>query len=651
MGAALVGTRLRKTMLQHLKISTKIIGTVASVSLLSLALSGFAATQIAGVDASYSHMIDVESGAVVQLVRAGRNVSDVGYTTYKVFTYDGNSPEARSAAGARAETIEKTKSLLHAGPLAFPAQDAKFRSLDNILTQVDSASARAVARGLVNDEAGARPYLSQMDAATLEFANQYQVLRDELIAYTADKSARLTADTWATIATLLSGTVIAMLLGIGGALLVSSKGITGPLGRLGRRMSDLAAGNLEIEIDGQNRRDEVGSMAKAVQVFKDAAIQNRLLEREAAGAQAARTADRERQSAIDQAKAEDLKAFVHQVERGFEALSAGDLTVRMHGSVAPEFEPIRAQFNASVAQLEQAIGSVGAAVGTMRTGLGEITIAATDLSQRTEQQAASLEQTVAALAEVSRGINDTADEAEKARAVASTAQVNAEKGGKVVAEAVRAMAEIEQSSAKISRIIGVIDEIAFQTNLLALNAGVEAARAGEAGRGFAVVAQEVRGLAQRSAEAAKEIKDLISTSSVQVGQGVERVTATGQSLDDIVNRVGEVSAVISRIARSAAEQAVSLKEVSTAADNMDRVTQQNAAMVEETTAAAQSLSGETEELAGMMDRFRTGRDTVVQLKHPRPTPARAAAKAPRLRAVGGGAPAGESRGGDDWVDF
>ncbi|MBC8130151.1 MAG: methyl-accepting chemotaxis protein, partial [Rhizobiaceae bacterium] len=257
-------------------------------------------------------------------------------------------------------------------------------------------------------------------------------------------------------------------------------------------MERLASGDVGVPIDGTERRDEVGLMARAVQVFKDGANENRRMAAEVASSEAAKVVERDRQTAIDNSKAEDLKIFAHAVDRGLEALAEGDLTVRMTEKVAPEFELIREKFNGSIGKLEEALSAVVGSIGAIRVGLNQITVASNDLSQRTEQQAASLEETVAALSEVTRGVNETADSAGKAQGAAGTAQKNAEKGGEIVARAVEAMNHIEASSDKIGKIIGVIDEIAFQTNLLALNAGVEAARAGEAGRGFAVVAQEVR---------------------------------------------------------------------------------------------------------------------------------------------------------------
>jgi methyl-accepting chemotaxis protein len=401
-----------------------------------------------------------------------------------------------------------------------------------------------------------------------------------------------------------SGTIVVSLLSLFGFYLFA-RSLGGTVRRLTDTMTKLAAGDLGAEVAGQDRQDELGAMARAVQVFKEGAAENVRLERQTAEARDAQERQRDRQAAIDNSKAEDLRAFVHAIEDGFNRLAGGDLTVRMNGAVSAEFEPIRAKFNSSVNNLEEAIGSVVGAVGTIRAGLQEISIASNDLAKRTEQQAASLEETVAALGQVTSAVNESASGAGRAQGVAALAQEKAQRGGEIVANAVAAMAAIETSAEQINRIIGVIDDIAFQTNLLALNAGVEAARAGEAGRGFAVVAQEVRGLAQRSADAAKEIKTLISTSSAQVKQGVDLVTASGQSLEDIVREVAQMSTFVNTITSSTNEQATSLREVAASADQMDKVTQQNAAMVEQTTAAAQSLTQETDNLADMMARFQT----------------------------------------------
>jgi methyl-accepting chemotaxis protein len=445
-----------------------------------------------------------------------------------------------------------------------------------------------------------------------DFLKQFSILESAMaeasatIENAADATARKAQETALVghrilFATIAFGTVFAVALS-----LFVNRAVVRPIRTLAADMRRLAGGDLDIALTGARRRDEVGEIGRAVRDFQDFLAERS--RKEAEEADRRRRVEKEQsdhQSATDTAKAEDLRVLVHAVEAGFDGLAAGDLTVRMDGVLAPEFEPIRRKFNTSVASLEETIGSVVNAVGTMRMGLNEITVAAGDLSHRTESQAASLEETVAALAEVMRGINGTAQGADDARAAAVLAQGEADKGGRIVADAVDAMAAIEQSSDKIGNIISVIDEIAFQTNLLALNAGVEAARAGEAGRGFAVVAQEVRGLAQRSAEAAKEIKDLIQASSAQVGRGVDLVSATGRSLDQIVGQVSGVAQAITEMAKSTREQSASLKEVSVAADQMDKVTQQNAAMVEETTAATQSLARETEALAGLTGGFRT----------------------------------------------
>ncbi|MGD1016956.1 MAG: PAS domain-containing methyl-accepting chemotaxis protein [Roseiarcus sp.] len=297
---------------------------------------------------------------------------------------------------------------------------------------------------------------------------------------------------------------------------------------------------------------------------------------------------------------------VKRIGAGLSRLAEGDLEHRIEEPFIPALEPLRVNFNASLEALQNSMSAIAANTQAIHTGTGEISAAADDLSRRTEQQASSLEETAAALEEITATVKKTAEGAKHARDVVSTAKVDADKSGEVVREAMAAMTGIDKSSKQISQIIGVIDEIAFQTNLLALNAGVEAARAGDAGRGFAVVASEVRALAQRSAEAAKEIKGLISTSTTQVDQGVLLVAQTGEALGRIVTQVVEINGIITDIAASAQEQATGLQQVNTAVNEMDQVTQKNAAMVEETTAAAHELAVETEELGRLIARYQIG---------------------------------------------
>jgi len=284
-------------------------------------------------------------------------------------------------------------------------------------------------------------------------------------------------------------------------------------------------------------------------------------------------------------------------------LADGDLRHRIEMAFAPALEPVRLDFNRSMDSLETSMASVAARAQAIQTATSEISAAADDLSQRTEHQASSLEETAAALEEITETVKRTAEGAKHATAVVSNAKVDADKSGAVVREAMEAMSGIDKSSKQINQIIGVIDEIAFQTNLLALNAGVEAARAGDAGRGFAVVASEVRALAQRSAEAAKEIKGLISTSTAQVDQGVLLVTQTGEALQRIVAQVVDINGVVTAIAASAQEQSTGLQQINTAVAAMDQVTQKNAAMVEQTTAASHGLANESAELARLIGHY------------------------------------------------
>ena len=394
------------------------------------------------------------------------------------------------------------------------------------------------------------------------------------------------------------------------------------LKRLTVAMKSLADGDLSPSVPSIGRRDEVGVMAGAVHVFKENALRSRALEQERAQSEAERTVldEQMRSDAERSSSAEAAALVVNSIGAGLERLAAGDLTQRLDTPLPPAYEKLRSDLNSATGQLKDLIGGVVVNISAIRSGTGEIATAADDLSRRTEQQAASLEETASALDEITATVQKTADGAKHASEVVSAARADAEQSGRVVQDAVAAMGAIEKSASEISQIIGVIDEIAFQTNLLALNAGVEAARAGEAGRGFAVVASEVRALAQRSADAAKEIKGLIATSSRQVSSGVTLVDETGRALTRILAQVAEIKGIVDEISASAREQATGLQEVNSSVNQMDQVTQQNAAMVEQSTAASHSLAGEAEQLATLVGRFRIGRRGLGAIRaraHPR----------------------------------
>lgn len=291
---------------------------------------------------------------------------------------------------------------------------------------------------------------------------------------------------------------------------------------------------------------------------------------------------------------------------GLEHLAGGNLVFRLDEPLARDYEKLRADYNFAMDRLQATMTAIVETTHGVRVGAADITRASDDLARRTEQQAASLEQTAAALDQITATVRKTAEGTGEAKNLVSAAKRDAEQSGSVVSDTVLAMSAIATSSRQIASIIGLIDEIAFQTNLLALNAGIEAARAGDAGRGFAVVATEVRALAQRSADAAKEIQLLISTSGQQVDVGVKLVGETGNALGRIAEQVGRLNLLIADIATAAHEQATGLHEVNTAVNQMDQVTQQNAAMVEQATAASHGLSGEATELSRLIEQFQIG---------------------------------------------
>ncbi|EJC82920.1 methyl-accepting chemotaxis protein [Rhizobium leguminosarum bv. trifolii WSM2297] len=438
---------------------------------------------------------------------------------------------------------------------------------------------------------------SQLETAMEQAGDQITAVSDEISKHNADIKA--------SVDIVLKALLAAAAIFAFGLYFLTRMSVTKPILSLSTDMQRLAGGDTAIAATGIGRTDEIGTMASAVEVFRQAAIANKQLEQDAETARLQGETERvTARKQADEDAAERLRAATSGLAAGLKRLASGDLAFQIEEPFSPDFESLRHDFNMSIRQLDQTLGAIATAIAAIDEGTREIASGAGDLSKRTEQQAASLEETVAALDQITANVSNSSKRTDEARSEATDANRNAAKSAEVVSHAEEAMRRIEASSQQISSIIGVIDEIAFQTNLLALNAGVEAARAGEAGKGFAVVAQEVRELAQRSAQAAKEIKGHIQKSSVEVESGVKLVLDTSQVLSAISEQIARISQHMDAIAVSAREQSTGLAEVNTAVNSMDQVTQQNAAMVEQSTAASGHLAQEAATLRELVSRFK-----------------------------------------------
>ena len=590
--------------LKNTKIKTKVVFVISLMSLMSLSGISYVSWQYKSTDSVYSDFIANEALAAVLNARTSGNLNALGMQTLRATLNDPKSSDFEAAVKTfradRKQLEERQNKIME----LVPARTDAAREILKGVVEVEDLGNKAIALA----QAGKQAEAQQMALAVLqkmtEVSPKISAGNEQLIQVMNEGRQRLTASTSTTIWTGLAGIAIVSLMLIALGLLISSRGIPAPIARLRERMGSLAAGDTVSEIDGMDRKDEVGQMAAAVQAFRESAIERIRLEKETEANRSLSEKDRIEREKQKAKETVDVQFAVDNLATALSKIAQGDVTYRIVQPFVASLDGIRGDFNRAAEQLQSTLNQVAQNARGIDAGANEIRSAADDLAKRTEQQAAAVEQTAAALEEITTTVKDASKRAQDAGHLVGRAKVGAEQSGEVVQRAVSAMEQIASSANEISNIIGVIDEIAFQTNLLALNAGVEAARAGEAGKGFAVVAQEVRELAQRSAGAAKEIKNLITTSNGQVQQGVQLVGETGKALEQIVTEVKEINRHVAAIAESAQEQSSGLQQINTAVNQMDQDTQKNAAMVEESTAASHGLAREASSLNRILFQFK-----------------------------------------------
>ena len=506
--------------------------------------------------------------------------------------YGASGGKPAQIAAARKDLAEYAENLRQV--MAENRKDAENAEMRALLekTDADIEAYLSIAGKIVDAAATDRV---RAEALFPEFTTRFDALEESMEAIGLVFEDLLSAQndaaqssSWIMLAffALLSFTVVMA------TLVMVRRAIVARLTGLAERLGTLAGGDYDTAVPEVDTSDEIGDIARAAEVFRAAAL--------------------EKQSADAQ-----QRIVVTSLADGLKALAARDLTCRLDHPFAGEYEALRENFNYTAQELAGVIREVVSAAEGVSIGAGEIHAASDDLAKRNELQAARVEQTSNAMGEIADGVQGTAASARDAEKTVGEAQREVATGGAVVRDAMETMTAIEQSSQEVSQIISLIEGIAFQTNLLALNAGVEAARAGESGKGFAVVANEVRALAQRSAEAASEITALITASASHVERGVALVGRTGEAFDAILTHVARTSEHIARIAQASAVQADSLHQVSTAAREMDRMTQQNAAMVEEATAAASGLTRQAQSLAALVEDFRLEAGAINRLEETR----------------------------------
>jgi methyl-accepting chemotaxis protein len=644
--------------LARFRVLPKILAVVMLLSALAAGITWLGVSAMSALNSGTANMGSAAKRALVA-TRAAQAILVLNRSEFAVALdpSEQNRAEMKKAIEAQLKNFheriedtgktrdEKARSMMPAVMEAFAAYK---KDLDNTLRLVDAVNTVDMteqSKKLRDAATASRDAAAKLNASIRAVSDR---LDERVEQYTAEAAKEYESVSRLMVVMSASGITLGLALGF----LIGQFGVAKPMRGLVEGLQRMAKGE-DIEIAGIERKDEVGETARAVNEIKLMLAEKARQEVEAKVAQDKLTAA-EREAAM-QKMAQEFEATVGDIVRAaaagdftqrvdlhdktglvltvggainslceniakalddlikmLDALAEGDLTRRIAAEYKGNFAILKDNANKTAERIGATVADIKAATHEVTNASAEISTSSTDLSQRTEEQAASLEETSASMEEIATTVKKNAENAQQANQSAASAREVANRGGEVVAKAVEAMGQIESSSRKISDIIGVIDEIARQTNLLALNAAVEAARAGEAGRGFAVVASEVRNLAQRSSQAAKDIKDLITSSNSQVQGGVELVNKAGSALAEIVKSINEVAHIVADIATASSEQATGIEQVNKALTQMDEVTQQNSALVEENAATAKTLDQQANAMSERVSFFRVGDEAETQ---------------------------------------
>ncbi|WP_336763588.1 methyl-accepting chemotaxis protein [Asaia sp. VD9] len=575
-------------MFNVLRFKTKIALVAITLTLVTFIGAGFLVSNQLQSGSRYRSFINSDDRGTIMLARISDKLNALLYASHLLIDQAG-SPFIGDVVTRFQKDMKGTREIfaeaVRVDPRLIPTLDPLLSRYGTFEQQLNSLLA-ALNKG---DVAKMRLIAQASDQDGVHLAIDIGAITGRRITQVEIASNRLAQETSVSVRNCVIGLVLVQIIILVITLLMSQRTIVAPLLRVRDRMLGIAEGRLDDNIPCLERGDEVGDMAKALSTIQAGLQQAKAQAAEQAVEREAVAKERAENAARVAKELEEESRAVEAIRNGLAAAAEGNLVYRIDVPLPQRLQVMKTDFNDAFERLNQTFSVIQQSVMAIGSGTGEISVASNDMSRRTEQQAASIEQSSAAIERVVSMLKDAADSAKKAATVTDDTRLGAEKSGSMVHNAVNAMSQIESSFAQISQVIGLIDEIAFQTNLLALNAGIEAARAGDAGRGFAVVATEVRTLAQRSTEGARRVKEMVSSSSDFVSDGVRLVREAGGALGVILNQVAEIDKLVAEIAHSSTGQFSAMQEINLAVGEMTRSTQQNAAMVEENTAAISSL--------------------------------------------------------------